>query len=66
MHVLHDYKGANLSDIKLTRLSVHVSGRAAVNREYLIDGWLDMSNFQQLLKVFNSEIADSDAPEAIA
>jgi hypothetical protein len=66
MHVWHDYRGVNLSVIKWARHSVHINGRATVKREYLIDSWLDTSNLEKLLKVFNSEIADTDAPETIA
>ena len=46
MHVRHDYRGVNISIIELTRHSVNINERAAVKREYLIDNWLDMSNFK--------------------
>jgi hypothetical protein len=46
MQAWHDYRGVNLSVIKKFDSSVHINGRAAVKREYLIDSWLDMSNFE--------------------
>ena len=32
---------------------------------YLIDSWLDMSNLDKLLEVFEGKIANADAPETI-
>ena len=46
MQVWHDYRGVNLSVIKLTRHSVRINRREAAKKEYLVDSWLDMSNFE--------------------
>ena len=40
-------------------------GKERGSEGYLIDSWSDMSNLEKLLEIFNSEVANSDAPEEI-